>query len=544
MKRFVSALLTALFLTILFTANQAVAQDEWDDLIQTKVYNLNLDQTTITARWADDVVSKSGACTRVDIEMSLTYAGQDWEVNEVGTISVTLTCGDSSHVTYELVSIPMYQSFTGTVAGGSQRTFTVTPTNTGQHQFDVTARDNVSFTGNNARRLNRLVQTVVAGNSGGGNTPPVASNRSVTAAEDSSVNFTLPATDGEGDVLTYVLDTHPTHGSVSVSGASATYTPEANFNGSDSFTWHPNDGTVNGNVATVSITITPVDDPIICSYPSGLNLVVGETITVTVTCSSVDGPVTFVFGGNVPDGTMLTDNNDGTFLWSGTPTTVSDGTFTVVADDTHGSMTDTVPWTVTSGSTGTTCPVFTGMDPGEGETTYQTLKWDRVVGSAKYHVQVFNTSNVAVADTVITDPYETSWSLEYSGLSYGWYRWRLQSFDGLHWCNSDFKRFGYNLTGTDIEGGEVPEEFVLYGNYPNPFNPSTTISFELSSSTQVTLEVFDLQGRRMESLVSGVLNAGRHNVSFDASGFSSGTYMYRLWAGGGKVVTKSMVLSK
>ncbi|TVR13087.1 MAG: T9SS C-terminal target domain-containing protein [Balneolaceae bacterium] len=84
------------------------------------------------------------------------------------------------------------------------------------------------------------------------------------------------------------------------------------------------------------------------------------------------------------------------------------------------------------------------------------------------------------------------------------------------------------LNGTD---NTLPTQITLSQNYPNPFNPSTVISFELPESNTVTLEVFDMVGRQVATLVSGSLQAGTHQVTFDAAGLSSGVYLYRLTAG-------------
>ncbi len=80
-------------------------------------------------------------------------------------------------------------------------------------------------------------------------------------------------------------------------------------------------------------------------------------------------------------------------------------------------------------------------------------------------------------------------------------------------------------------------------NYPNPFNPQTHIAFQLPAAREVTLEVFDLLGRRISVLVNGVLEAGDHAVTFNAGDLPNGTYMYRLTAGE-FVEMKSMVLLK
>lgn len=79
-------------------------------------------------------------------------------------------------------------------------------------------------------------------------------------------------------------------------------------------------------------------------------------------------------------------------------------------------------------------------------------------------------------------------------------------------------------------GEEIPTQYELEQNYPNPFNPSTTIAFALPKSSEVTLKIFDIFGREIVTLVDAKLPAGRHQVIFNASTFSSGTYFYRLQA--------------
>ena len=74
----------------------------------------------------------------------------------------------------------------------------------------------------------------------------------------------------------------------------------------------------------------------------------------------------------------------------------------------------------------------------------------------------------------------------------------------------------------------IPESYALESNYPNPFNPTTTIRFSVPESAQVRLVVYDVLGRQVRVLVDGVHAAGRHEVVFDASDLSSGTYLYRL----------------
>jgi glucuronoarabinoxylan endo-1,4-beta-xylanase len=88
----------------------------------------------------------------------------------------------------------------------------------------------------------------------------------------------------------------------------------------------------------------------------------------------------------------------------------------------------------------------------------------------------------------------------------------------------------------------VPTQFTL-GNYPNPFNASTVISYKLPGNSQVTLKLFDVLGREVATLVDEAQSGGDHLVRWDASRFSSGVYLYRLTAND-LVQTRKMVLLK
>jgi len=77
----------------------------------------------------------------------------------------------------------------------------------------------------------------------------------------------------------------------------------------------------------------------------------------------------------------------------------------------------------------------------------------------------------------------------------------------------------------------LPNQFFLQQNYTNPFNPSTTIKFELPKSTEVRLSVFDMLGREVSVLVNDRRDAGFHEVKFDGSHLGSGVYFYRLHTG-------------
>ena len=85
-------------------------------------------------------------------------------------------------------------------------------------------------------------------------------------------------------------------------------------------------------------------------------------------------------------------------------------------------------------------------------------------------------------------------------------------------------------TANEDETG-LPSEFTLKGNYPNPFNPTTTIQFDLPESADVTIDVMDLLGRRVLVVPMQAMSAGANrSVRIDANSLSSGIYLYRVTA--------------
>lgn len=103
--------------------------------------------------------------------------------------------------------------------------------------------------------------------------------------------------------------------------------------------------------------------------------------------------------------------------------------------------------------------------------------------------------------------------------------------------------YSMSVLSLSTEEPEQAKTFELHQNYPNPFNPTTTISFSLPQSANVTLQVFDVTGRRAATLVDENRSQGSYSEVFDASSLSSGLYFYRLTAGSFRAVEK-MVLIK
>lgn len=125
--------------------------------------------------------------------------------------------------------------------------------------------------------------------------------------------------------------------------------------------------------------------------------------------------------------------------------------------------------------------------------------------------------------------------------SVGIYRlWVIATYDGGESSNSDTLLF-IVTDASDAPSG-IPTEMYLSQNYPNPFNPTTSISFGLPVEAYVKLNVFDVQGRLVETLVDGSLTAGHHRLNFDGAKLGSGVYFYRLESNNRQLIGKMMLL--
>ena len=100
-----------------------------------------------------------------------------------------------------------------------------------------------------------------------------------------------------------------------------------------------------------------------------------------------------------------------------------------------------------------------------------------------------------------------------------------------------------NFNKEKVDEQLVIREFKLYNNYPNPFNPSTIIIFEIPSDSYVTLRVYDILGNEIVTLINEEKTTGAYEVNFDARSFSSGIYFYTITAGSFRT-TKKMLLVK
>lgn len=119
-----------------------------------------------------------------------------------------------------------------------------------------------------------------------------------------------------------------------------------------------------------------------------------------------------------------------------------------------------------------------------------------------------------------------------------WFLWMsAPEVDGISALNTGggWGDYTHDLAWCLMLGGvtelETPASFALHTNYPNPFNPVTNISYDLATPEKVELDLFNISGERVATLVNEDQVAGEHTVQFDGSNLPSGVYFYRLTAG-------------
>ena len=127
--------------------------------------------------------------------------------------------------------------------------------------------------------------------------------------------------------------------------------------------------------------------------------------------------------------------------------------------------------------------------------------------------------------------------------SWSSYPWLESGIIAVSSMNDGLFILAPSLSVVSAESEELPAEVMLLGNYPNPFNPETTISYALPQGAEVRLAVYDLLGHEVAVLVDGSQPAGQHTVRFDGGDLPSGSYAYRLQVGE-EVVARTMTLVK
>ncbi|HCT63651.1 MAG TPA: hypothetical protein DIC19_06080 [Erysipelotrichaceae bacterium] len=249
-----------------------------------------------------------------------------------------------NNLTAILVSGPSNGSLTLNADGS----FTYTP------NANFNGSDSFTYKANDGSADSNIATVTITVNAV--NDAPVADNDAYSTNEDTALNVAAPGvlegdTDPEGNALSSILVSGPAHGSLALNAdGSFTYTPTANYHGSDSFTYKANDASADSNVATVTLTVNPVNDAPDANDDSYST---DEDVTLIVAAPGVlfndvdvDGTMTVsVVVGSEPTEGTLTQNPNGSFTYVPAPNKFGTYTFTYRASD--GTLSDTAVVTIT-----------------------------------------------------------------------------------------------------------------------------------------------------------------------------------------------------
>ena len=265
------------------------------------------------------------------------------------------------------------------------------------------------------------------------NAAPAAQDQSVSTDEDTSLAITLTATDAENSALAYIIVSNPAHGALSGTLPNLTYTPNANWNGTDNFTFKATDGLRDSNIAPVTITVNPVNDAPVAlddSYSTNVNTALTVApLGVLTNDSDADGDLFWAFPVSGPAHGTLVLNADGSFTY--TPATDYTGTdsFTYKAIDeaTHSNVATVY---ITVSQTNNFAGFFEPVDnPGSGPRyVFNSVKAGSAVPlkfslAGDQGLDIFSpgfpiSRPVTCATAVRTDPIEQTVTAGNSSLSY------------------------------------------------------------------------------------------------------------------------------
>ncbi|HBE66541.1 MAG TPA: hypothetical protein DDW52_00195 [Planctomycetaceae bacterium] len=273
---------------------------------------LNSAEATVTITVADNNAPVAG--------------GQSVSLNEDGSLAISLTGSDADEdpITFEVVDLPPNGLLTGSAPNV---TYTPDANFNGSDSFTFRVND-----GTDDSALATVAITVTPVNDA-----PVASSGSASTNEDTSVDIPLSGTDVDGDSLAYSVAIAPENGSVVINGSVATYTPDANFNGADSFSFVANDGTENSAPAVISISVAPVNDlPVAVGDAWSLDQDSPLSVDapgVLANDSDVDGDAITASLVDSPSSGSVILNADGSFTYTPDPGFAGSDSFTYRADD-------------------------------------------------------------------------------------------------------------------------------------------------------------------------------------------------------------------
>jgi hypothetical protein len=160
----------------------------------------------------------------------------------------------------------------------------------------------------------------------------------------------------------------------------------------------------------------------------------------------------------------------------------------------------------------------------------------------KYLFEITN-DTINFTYKIIRIPTDTTWSEDSLSVNTTYF-WRVSAKNNLGWGQkSNWWKFTTASTGISKISENIPQRFNLYNNYPNPFNPSTSIKFDIPLNCFVKINIYDISGRKIDVLLNSKMDAGSYLINYNADNLSSGVYFYQFQTDN-YISTKKMILLK
>ena len=404
------------------------------------------------------------------------------------------------------------------------------------------------------------------------NTAPVlAAVADTTIDEDKTVEVTLSATDAEDDPLTYSATSTKTEVTISISSDKLILTPQSGWNGEAHITASASDGNLQDS-KTFKLTVSGVNDPPVIVNPINITINEDDSTTIKLFATDPEGdPITFTSN---PDTFSVQ-----TFLSNDTlkiiPVANWNGTSEISVNATDGTLSDFESFTLTvtpvndlptavnlyapsndlsviiNDNTYSDSLIFAWSESYDADGDTLIYSWVGTGGLEQLDIPDTTAHEMTIAYSDIYNMIDQShlshWS-EASQISGTWTivvkdkEANIQAVNGPF--NMTILESVLALDGRDL----LPDIFALHENYPNPFNPVTTITYDLPERIMVRLTVFDITGRRIREIVNGYQEAGFQSALWEGTDdrdqpVSGGLYFYQLKAGE-FVETRKMLLIK
>jgi hypothetical protein len=353
-----------------------------------------------------------------------------------------------------------------------------------------------------------------------------------SVAQIDTLSFTVLATDADaGDALTYSVGTLPARAAFNATSKTFTWNPSLTTTPGAYNVWFYVTDPVGGMDSTkATITVTASNrKPAFVNKLADQTVNEGSTVAFTYTGSDPDAGTTLTYTlVSAPAGATITSAG----VFSFTPTAVSPRLSAITAVVSDGSLTDTAKAVITVNHK----PVFVAKTPA----TLTVASYNNIVAFTARGKDVDGgvlTYTWKVNGAIVKGPgTDSTYSVRFTD-AHGTQKIVMAIYKtaaGLTDSTSAVWNFTITDVATDPYG--IPTEFALGQNYPNPFNPSTTIRFDLPKEAPVTMEVYNVLGVRVRTLLAGeVLSAGHRTMVWDGRDDNgnvapSGVYLYRISA--------------